>query len=140
MAYVKNHNPGKITMDLPKANYIYELPLLSVGDIHGAVNVSLIFNREMAENDLNPYFIQPGYKLNLQKMIIFSGGSPVCVQDAMGNRVNVNTESWPYTFEDESQRILRQNDNTARPYVIEYPDRSQEFYNSSGMIVLISIN
>ena len=43
MAYVKNHNPGKITMDLPKANYIYELPLLSVGDIHGAVNVSLIW-------------------------------------------------------------------------------------------------
>lgn len=27
MAYVKNYNPGQIKLDLPSANYIYEMPL-----------------------------------------------------------------------------------------------------------------
>ena len=77
MAYVKHGSPGKITMDLPSTNYIYELPLLSFGDIHGSMNLSLIFNRQMKADNSNPFSLIAGYKLNVQKVLEIENNVPV---------------------------------------------------------------
>ena len=44
MSYVKNYNVGQTKLDLPYANYIHELPLLSFGDVQHTINLSLVFN------------------------------------------------------------------------------------------------
>ena len=57
--YVKKYGVGQIKLDLPYANYIHELPLLSFGDIQHTVNLSLVFNHarytEEAEDNKNPF-------------------------------------------------------------------------------------
>ena len=42
MSYVKNYNVGSIRLDAPYTHFIYELPLLSFGDIQHNVNLSLV--------------------------------------------------------------------------------------------------
>lgn len=37
MGYVKKYDMGSVKVDLPTSNYLYELPLLSLADIHGGV-------------------------------------------------------------------------------------------------------
>lgn len=135
MSYVKTYNPGQIRMDLPTANYIHELPLLSFSDIHGAVNLSLVFNYAMKAEGSNPYNIAPGYKLNLQKRLIIENGIPIKFQDESGKYVDLIGATSPYTFDDDSQRILRTTGDIITPYVIENPDFSTEKYNSSGLII-----
>ena len=51
--YIKKYDVGQIKLDLPYANYIHELPLLSFGDIQHTVNLSLIFNSEKKKNEDN---------------------------------------------------------------------------------------
>ena len=135
MSYVKTYNPGQIRMDLPTANYIHELPLLSFSDIHGAVNLSLVFNYALKAEGSNPYNIAPGYKLNLQKRLIIENGIPIKFQDESGKYVDLIGATSPYTFDDDSQRILRTTGDNITPYVIENPDFSTEKYNSSGLII-----
>lgn len=137
MAYVKNCNPGKITMDLPRSSYIYELPLLSFGDIHGNMNLSLIFNYQMKYESQNPFFIKEGYKLNIHKKLIFENGIPTYLMESNGSLVSIYGEDWPYSFHDGSQRFIRQTGNTLKPYVIENADYSKEYYDANGMIVSV---
>ena len=82
MSYVKTCNPGQIRMDLPTANYVYELPLLSFADIHGSMNLSLIFNQKMKEDEANPFLLTAGYKLNVQKMLEIENNIPVATNIA----------------------------------------------------------
>ena len=146
MFYVKNYNPGQIRMDLPTANYIHELPLLSFSDIHGAVNLSLVFNYEMkaraddsdSNANANPFNIAPGYKLNLQKRLVMENNVPVQFQDESGKCIYLIGDDFPYTFDDDSQRILRATGNSITPYIIENPDFSAEKYFANGMIASVS--
>ena len=135
MSYVKNCNPGKITVDLPWSNYFHELPLFSFGDIHGELNLSLVFNYQMKEETQNPFFIKEGYKLNIHKMLIFEDGIPVALMEGSGKCITIWGEAWPYGFDDNSQRFIRQTGDTTKPYVVENADYSKEYYNADGMIV-----
>ncbi len=137
MAYVKNCNPGKIMMDLPQDSYIYELPLLSFSDIHGEMNLSLIFNYEMKFENQNLFALAAGYKLNIHKKLIFESGIPVTLIDTNGGNISVTEEGWPYGLYDESKRIIRQTNISGKPYVIENADYSKEYYNSSGLLVSV---
>ena len=132
MAYVKNCNPGKITMDLPWKNYIYELPLFSFSDLYGGLALSLVFNHNMKADSRNPYYIAEGYKLNVHKRIVFEDGIPVAVEEANGNLVYLDGENGVYAFQDESHRVLRASGTT---FVLENPDFSCENYNSAGNII-----
>ena len=44
MSYVKSYDVGQIKLDLPRANHIHELSLLSFSDVQNTVNLSLVFN------------------------------------------------------------------------------------------------
>lgn len=137
MAYVKNCDPGKITMDLPSSNYIYELPLLSIGDNHGPFNLSLIFNRTMAKNGTNPFAMAVGYKLNIHKVLNFNDSLAPYLLDEGGNCVDLIDNNGVYTFNDDSQRILRTGNPLPNPYIVENPDFSLEYYNQYGYITSI---
>lgn len=131
MSYVKNFNPGQIHMDLPTANYIYELPLLSFGDVYGTVGLSLVFNRQMKESGDNPFNVVTGYKLNMQKRLIMVNGAPAEFQDESGRRTALVSHDNIYTFDDETQRILRKNGST---FKLEYSDYSWDIYDQAGKI------
>ena len=165
--YVKKYDVGQIKLDLPYANFIHELPLLSFGDVLHTVNLNLVFNYERYNTENasdNPFFIAPGYKLNLQKRILIDGNNqPAEFQEENGKTVGLTSFGDVFTFNDDSQRILRRtvisssNPNSgsstlpARPnpngsitpvdpitlyeYTVEYPDYSIEKYNTSGRIV-----
>ena len=137
MFYVKNYNPGQIRMDLPTANYIHELPLLSFSDIHGSVNLSLVFNYAMKAESSNPFNIAAGYKLNLQKRLIMENNVPVQFQDESGKCVDLIGDGFPYVFDDDSQRILRATGNSLTPYIVESADFSTEKYYANGMIASV---
>ena len=83
MSNVKNYDVGQINLDLlnsntleepPYVQYTHELPLLSLGDVLHNMNLSLVFNyeryRDEKANGKNPFFIAPGFKLNLHKRLI----------------------------------------------------------------------
>ena len=131
MSYVKNYNLGQIRMDLPTANYIYELPLLSFGDIYGNISLSMVFNRQMKAEGNNQYNIAAGFKLNLQKKLTVENGKPVRIQDANGNFVDVIGTSSPFSLDDDSQRIIRLSGTT---YTLENADMSKEVYDQNGRI------
>ena len=131
MAYMKNYHPGTIMMDLPTANYIYELPLLAFGDVYGSMNLALVFNRQMKAEGGNPFCIADGFKLNLQKRLIMENGVPVKLQDTNGNCVDVIGSSAPFTLDDDSQRIIRLSETT---YTVENADLSKEQYDQNGRI------
>ena len=155
MCYVKKYDVGQIKVDLPYANYIHELPLLSIGDVKHNINLSLVFNynryKEESENGSNPFFIAPGYKLNLQKRLTNDDqGNPTKAQEANGEFIDLNRiYADTFTFRDESQRILRIIEHTIKPlpgmneeygaafydYEIESPDFSKEKYDESRKIV-----
>ena len=65
--YEKNYNVGNIRLDTPYTHFVYELPLLSFGDVLHTVNLSLVYQSKMSGN---PYSIAPGFGLNLQKRLI----------------------------------------------------------------------
>ena len=132
--YVKKYDVGQIKLDLPYAHYIHELPLLSFGDIQHTINLSLVFNSERKKKEDNSFSIADGFKLNLQKRIVFDqcANRPIALIDATGKYVVLyHNEGDVYTFGDDSQRILRKISNT---YEVEYPDFSKETYNQNGYI------
>ena len=124
MSYVKNYNVGRIQLDLPTSNYFHELPLISFGDIHGSVNLSLVFNYGMKAQGGNPYSIAAGYKLNLQKRLIMSDGVPSAFQGGNGKIINLNRTGDIYTFDDDTQRIIRSSDDG---YELENSDYSRTY-------------
>lgn len=165
MSYVKKYEVGQIKFDLldgsaikiaPYVQYTHELPLLSFGDVQHAVHLSLMFNcdryREEKKNK-NPFFIAPGFKLNLQKCLKYdSSGNLVAFQGEDGNNVELRTLGDTATFNDESQRILRRTQRSNSPippviggnieydpgvsydHTVEYPDFSKEDYDERGRI------
>ena len=162
--YIKKYDVGQIKLDLPYANYIHELPLLSFGDVQHTINLSLVYNYSARKREIesgytgetNPFNIASGFKLNLQKRLIKDNqGCPIEIQEENGDFVSLNQlYSNTYTFKDESQRILRitekQNstldpsgniiydpDSITYTYTVEYPDFSKEEYNDSGLITTV---
>ena len=130
MSYVKNYNVGQTKLDLPYANYIHELPLLSFGDARNTFNLSLIFQSKMTSN---PFHIANGYKLNIQKRIIISNGTPQSYEDGDGTLVKLNyCYGNKYAFDDGSRRFIRLINGQ---YVLENPDYSTETFDTSGNIV-----
>lgn len=170
MNNVKKYDIGEINIDLTKAkmnsllpyvHYTYELPLLSFGDAHNTVSLSLIFNYENYKKDVesgtNPFSIAPGYKLNLQKSLIYHEARTLTsFQGAVGNVVDLTRNPYDvFTFDDDSQRVLRreeessghnpiipppngfidyEGDSPVYSHLVEYPDFSTEKYNGSGKI------
>ncbi len=132
MSYIKNYNVGQTKVDLPYANYIHTLPLLSFGDVQHTVNLSLVFNLQMKEQGGNPFGIADGYKLSLQKRLIVGENGLTDYQDESGKKISLNKFGDKYTFSDESQRIIRKDGSE---YVLENPDYSTEKYNASGYII-----
>ena len=151
--YVKKYDVGQINLDLPYANYIHELPLLSFGDVQHTINLSLVFNyARKAEGD-NSFNIANGFKLNMQKKIIINGNdTPIKFYDSNGKTVQLTQFGDVFTFDDDSQRILRRTQLLNMPsvpgsditeesgtiqytYTVEYPDFSREDYDSDGKII-----
>ena len=131
MSYVKNYNVGQTKLDLPYANYTHELPLLSFGDVRNTFNLSLIFQSKMTSN---PFHIANGYKLNIQKRIIISNGTPQSYEDGDGTLVKLNyCYGNKYAFDDGSRRFIRLINGQ---YVLENPDYSTEIFDTNGNIIL----
>ena len=167
MSYVKNYDVGQINVDLlnsigfeepPFVQYTHELPLLSFGDVQHNMNLSLVFNyeryRDDKANSKNPFFIAPGFKLNLHKRLTINQYSaPTVFQGEDGRNINITSFSDKYTFDDESQRIIRRTAHTQKPiiggntlpeadlttytYTVEHSDFSKEKYNESGRITTV---
>ncbi len=133
--YVKRYDVGNIRLDAPYAHFIYELPLLTFGDIQHTIGLSLVFNSRLSGS--NEFNMSNGYKLNLQKRLIMSSsGSPSSYEDGGGSICElISMGNGKYTFDDDSQRILR---TSGTSYVLEYPDYSKETFNSDGKIVSIT--
>ena len=128
--YVKNYDVGNLRLDTPYAHFIYELPLLSFGDVLHTVGLSLVFNSRLIGT--NAFYMSNGYKLNLQKRIILSdGGTPVSFEEGNGTTITLNPTNEKYVFDDKSGRILRKLGNT---YRLDYADYSYEFYDNLGRI------
>ena len=156
--YVKKYDVGQIKLDLPYANYIHELPLLSFGDVQHTINLNLIFNYQRKVENNNPFYIAPGFQLNLQKRIIMTGNEyNNKYQDEYGKFINLNRiDDNTFTFQDDSQRILRRvvtsNNAPSIPgsdiqmsdgisaivnYYLEYPDGSKEKYTQEGFLIAV---
>ena len=126
MNYEKNYNVGNIRLDTPYTHFVYELPLLSFGDVLHTVNLSLVYQSKMSGN---PYSIAPGFGLNLQKKLSLSqDDNPSYYESGNGEKILLNNCDGKYVFDDGSQRIIRGT-------VLENPDFSTENYNSLGNIM-----
>jgi len=128
MSYAKKYGAGNVHIDMPYAQFIHQLPLLSFSDVQHTINVSLIFQSKESNN---PFSIANGYKLNLQKRLIMSGNIPVKFEDGNGKIVTLNNCSNRFVFDDGSQRIIRSENST---FVLENPDYSKEVYDALGKI------
>ena len=127
--YVKNYEVGSIRLDAPYAHFVHELPILSFGDILHTVNLSLVYQSKMTDN---PFYISNGFKLNIQKRILFSSnGTPEYFEEGDGRLVKLIKSGSLYTFNDKSQRLIRVN---GLRYRLCYPDYSYEMYDNLGMI------
>ena len=133
MNYTKNYEVGSIRLDSPHKHFIYELPLLSFSDTMHTIGLSLIFNSNLAGQ--NDFYMSNAHKLNLQKRLILQNGLPATYEDGDGSRVDLIYQNvYYYTFDDDSQRIIRQiGDN----FILENPDYSTETYDSIGKILSI---
>lgn len=131
MSFEKNYEVGSIRLDAPNKHFVHELPLLSFGDARNSLDLSLIFQSKLTSN---PFFIANGYKLNLQKRIIFSGSYPQSYEDGNGERIILNRFYNKYAFDDGSQRFIRLIDDN---YVLENPDYSTEIFDGNGNILSV---
>ena len=129
MSYVKNYDIGISKLDDTYQHYVHELPLLSFGDARNTFALSLVFQSKLTSN---PFYIANGYKLNIQKRIVFSGGYPQSYEDGNGALVKLNRFGNKYAFDDGSQRIIRLINGQ---YILENPDYSSEIFNTSGNIL-----
>ena len=136
MAHVKNYNPGHIRLDLPSANYIYELPLFAYSDTVGSLGISLIFNYHNSNESDNPFLFKPGYKLNIQKRLVIDStlNKPTHFQNEYGKRVSLYKydDSSIYFLDDESQRYVFKSGSF---YVLVNPDDSRETYDLTGRFI-----
>ena len=135
--YVKKYDLGEMYLDLPSPNCIYELPLLSFGDLRGSVNLALVYNQAMCYQGVS-FNVRAGYKLNLQKRLYT--GSPYYIEangKAVALTVSGEGDDVLYTFPDDSGRIIRKtlNENQQPVYELEYPDFSREHYDMNGNII-----
>lgn len=135
MAHTKMYNPGVIKLDLPRTNYFYELPLFSVNDFHGGFSVTLVLNYDAKKNTNDHFNMIAGYKLNVQKRLLLTDGVPCEYIDTQYKTISFSNYTVAYTFQDDSQRILREN--SAGDYIIEYPDGSTEIFDSDGYITSV---
>ena len=87
MSYEKKFGVGNVYVDMPYAQFIHELPLLSFSDVQHNINLSLIFQ---SKETGNPFNIANGFKLNLQKRLIMNGNIPVKFEDTSGNLIQLN--------------------------------------------------
>ena len=126
---VKNYDVGSIRVHLPLRNFIHELPLFHFSDLYGTIGISLIYN-SLLHDGTNPFNINTGYKINLQKRIFFEDNQ-LYVQDSYGNIEQAYGTNNIYTLNDESKRVRKITDGL---YTIEYPDFTKEIYDSNGMI------
>ncbi|MBQ7326636.1 MAG: hypothetical protein IJW93_04060, partial [Clostridia bacterium] len=134
MSYVKNYDVGSIRLDAPRTDFIYELPLLSFGDVQHTIGLSLVFNSRFATS--NPFYMANGYKLNMQKRLIMSNNVPLSYEDGYGRIVNLILSSGRYVFDDDTQRVLRRfQTNGTYSFTLEYPDYSYEEYDHQGRII-----
>ena len=134
MSYVKNYDIGSVRLETPYTHFVYELPLLSFGDVKHTVSLSLVFNSRLINE--NSFYMSNGYKLSLQKRLIIQGDSPAIYENGDGSRVNlIALGNLRYTFDDDSKRIIR---GTGNSYILENPDYSTETYTTSGQITSIA--
>ena len=134
MSYIKKYGIGNVRLEAPYSHFIYELPLLSFGDVMHTVGVSLVFNSRLIGQ--NPFYMSNGHKLSLQKRLIIQGGSPGVYENGDGSRVNlIKLGNNLYTFDDDSQRIIR---GTGQAYILENPDYSTETYTTLGRITSVA--
>ena len=83
----------------------------------------------------NPFYVKNGFKLNLQKRLIMAYGTyPKNYEDCDGTLVSLNNFVNHFTFNDDSQRIIRYINGQ---YVLENPDLSTEIYDTWGKIIAI---
>ncbi len=134
MSNVKNYDVGQIRLDLPTPNYIHELPLFSFGDVHGSVNLSLVFNYGMKAENSNPFNLSAGYKLNLHKRLIIENSVPIKYQDESGKCTELISTGGVYALDDDSFRILRATENS---YTVENSDYSREEYDLEGNLIAV---
>ena len=132
MSYEKKYSVGEVHIDMPYAQFIHELPLLSFGDVQHTINLSLIFQSRETNN---PFNISNGFKFNLQKRLIMDDNIPVKFEDARGNLIQLNNHGDRFVFNDGSQRIIRKQNGK---YVLENPDYSHETYEEDGRIRYVS--
>ena len=132
MSYEKKFGVGNVYVDMPYAQFIHELPLLSFGDVRHNINVSLIFQ---SGESSNLFSISNGFKFNLQKRLIMSGNIPVKFEDASGKLIKLNTYGDRFVFDDGSKRIIRKKQDGT--LVLENPDYSQEVYDVGGRITTV---
>ena len=130
--YVKKYDVGQIKLDLPYANFIHELPLLSFGDVQNTFSLSLIFQSKLTTN---PFYIANGYKLSIQKRIIISNGTPQSYEEGNGTLIKLNyCYQNKYAFDDGSQRFIRLINGQ---YVLENPDYSTEIFDTNGNVLFV---
>ncbi|MBQ9144921.1 MAG: RHS repeat-associated core domain-containing protein [Clostridia bacterium] len=134
----KKCNAGSIVLASPYFEYVYSLPLVSFGDAKGSVELGIVYNSQLASSNL--FNIANGFKLNLQKKLIFNNGKVSHIIDSNGLQIACNEATngannygqRAYALNDESHRILRQTEDG---YELEYPDYSKELFNANGDIV-----
>lgn len=131
MSFEKKYEVGSTRLDNTYKDFVHELPLLSFGDARNTFGLSLIFQSKLTSN---PFNIANGYKLNLQKRIIFSGSYPQSYEDGYGNVIKLNRFGSKYAFDDGSQRFIRSINGQ---YILENPDYSTEVFNASGNILSV---
>lgn len=137
MENVKKYKIGQIEIkpndrgsshEPPFVNYTYEQTLFSIKSVYREVDVSLVFNygnyREETEKGATAFFISAGYKLNLQKRLIYDRNDALThFQGEDGKLVTLERFGNVFTFNDESQRILRRTEQIKKPVIggdIEY--------------------
>ena len=123
-SYEKNYEVGSVRLDAPYAEFVYELPLLSFGDVLHTVNLSLTYQSKMSGN---PYNIAEGFGLNLHKRLISYQGTAYVYESGNGETVDLNENASTHVsiFSDGSQRIIRPVNGNL---VLENPDYSTEVY------------
>jgi hypothetical protein len=133
-SYEKNYDVGSVRLDAPYADFVYELPLLSFGDVLHTVNLSLTYQSKMSGN---PYKIANGFGLNMQKRLIVYDDTAYGYEDGNGTSILLNPDSTGNVsiFSDGSGRIVRKVNST---FVLENPDFSTETYDNNYNLKRVS--
>jgi len=129
--FIKKFERGEMYLDLPYANCIYELPLWSFADMRHSFHLSLIYNRTLKEQNDDFFHIAKGYKLNLQKRLIYNPYGTSYFQEENGKCTKLHHHGGTrYTFDDDSQRMIHgeTREGGAMVYTLDYSDGSFEEY------------